>query len=134
MNDIDRGYIAGLIDGEGSISLTRNHENEFRYPAVSVSSTTIELMNYLKDKCQGHISTKKKYKENHTQSYAWSLRGDKAIELLREIKEYLRVPQKVYRANLIVNRYKEVTPRNGRYSDDLLKQKQEFEKQFFEFE
>jgi hypothetical protein len=32
-------YIAGLIDGEGTVTLTRKHANENRQLAISISST-----------------------------------------------------------------------------------------------
>jgi hypothetical protein len=35
----DAAYIAGLIDGEGTIALTRRHRNENRQLEISVSST-----------------------------------------------------------------------------------------------
>lgn len=35
----EAAYIAGVIDGEGTISLTRKHRGEFRQLAVSISST-----------------------------------------------------------------------------------------------
>lgn len=42
-------YTAGIIDGEGTITLTKIHSsNEFRYPVVSVSSTTYSFLEYLK--------------------------------------------------------------------------------------
>lgn len=35
----DAAYIAGLIDGEGTVALARKHANENRQLAVSISST-----------------------------------------------------------------------------------------------
>ena len=36
---IDAAYIAGLIDGEGTITLTRLHRNQNRQLVVSISNT-----------------------------------------------------------------------------------------------
>jgi hypothetical protein len=51
--------------------------------------------------------------------------------MLERISPYLRVPEKVSRANLILTRYKAVTPRNGKYSEVQRGSKLEFEYSFF---
>jgi len=124
-------YVAGIIDGEGSISLTRNHNcKEFRYPSIHVPSTSYELMDLLKKEFGGWICTKKLYKENHKQSWSWSLSYNNAIQFLEKIHKYLVIKEKRRRANLIIQRYKEVTPRNGQYTPELYKAKKAFEKEF----
>ncbi|MDQ0157596.1 hypothetical protein [Robertmurraya andreesenii] len=35
MKEWEAAYLAGIIDGEGSITLTKNHKNEFRRPCIS---------------------------------------------------------------------------------------------------
>ncbi|MGI8385235.1 LAGLIDADG family homing endonuclease [Robertmurraya sp. P23] len=44
MKEWEASYIAGIIDGEGSITLTRMHKGEFRRPCISISSTDRELL------------------------------------------------------------------------------------------
>jgi len=39
ISKIDAAYIAGLIDGEGTITLSRKHKNENRQLVVSISNT-----------------------------------------------------------------------------------------------
>lgn len=58
----EAAYIAGIIDGEGSISLTRMHENEHRRPCISIASTDIELLGYIQSLSGGVINNKKNYK------------------------------------------------------------------------
>lgn len=133
LTELQKGYIAGIIDGQGSICLTQQHKNEHRTPVITVASTTYEILEYLKENIGGSISKKKTYQEHHKQSWQWSIKTNLVIELLKEIKDYLLVPEKKYRADLIVNEYKKVTPRNGRYSEEKLKAKLEFERKFFDF-
>lgn len=128
-----KGYLAGIIDGEGSICLTKQHANQHRSPEITVTSTTYEMLEYMKELCGGSISHKKIYAEHHKEAWKWGIKGDKAIEFLTQIKDYLLVPEKKYRADLIVNEYKAVTPRNGRYNEETLAKKLDFEKRFFEF-
>jgi hypothetical protein len=132
MTDLEKGYVAGLIDGEGTVTLLKDRADaKFKYPVVEMTSTTYALVERMKEICGGTISNQKVYKENYKQSYKWCIRGDKAIILLTEIKNYLLEPNKNYRANLIVNEYKTVTPRNGKYSEEMLEKKLDFEKRFF---
>lgn len=41
---MEKYYIAGIIDGEGSIMLQRFHKGEYPSPCVSIASTNIELL------------------------------------------------------------------------------------------
>lgn len=47
----DAAYIAGLIDGEGTVTLTRKHLNENHQLAVSISisNTDLSLLHYVRD-------------------------------------------------------------------------------------
>jgi hypothetical protein len=125
-------YVAGLIDGEGTITLSRNNRCDvFRTPVVSMTSTTRELVDVVHSEYGGSVRTHKTYRTRHSDSYIWSVRHDRALAMLRRIAPYLRVPEKVHRAQLILDRYKVVTPRNGKYSDQLTCDKLEFEHLFF---
>ena len=42
-------YIAGLIDGEGTITLSRLHVREQRRLVVSIANTQIELLNFVRE-------------------------------------------------------------------------------------
>ncbi|TCO71098.1 LAGLIDADG family homing endonuclease [Chromatocurvus halotolerans] len=63
----DAAYIAGLIDGEGTVALARKHANENRQLAVSISSTEHVLVDYvLKRTGVGKITNKRRSKQHHT--------------------------------------------------------------------
>lgn len=47
------------------------------------------------------------------------------------ILPYMKEPEKIKRAQLIVNEYKQLTPRNGKYSKEQLSKKLNFEERFF---
>ena len=132
MTEIEKSYIAGIIDGEGSIMLQKFHNNQFPAPYVSIPSTTLELLEWIQVAVgKGSIKATKNYNlDRHKNSYTYFLKYDAAIELLKSVYPYLVIYSKKKRANLIITRYKEVTPRNGRYSEDLLKEKNDFYKEF----
>jgi hypothetical protein len=116
----------------GSIMLTKFHKNQFPSPCITVSSTSLELLEWVKAKSGlGSIKSKKNYNPiSHKDSYTYIVRYDKAISLLKEIEPYLIIEQKKHRAQMILNEYKKLTPRNGKYSEELLKQKEEFLNRF----
>lgn len=132
MTEIDKAYIAGIIDGEGSIMLQRFHSNEFPVPCVSISSTSLELLNWIKKTIEkGLIISKKNYNpEVHKDCYSYVLRRNDAIYLIKEIYSYLIIETKRNRAELILKNYKALTPRNGRYSLEMLIAKEDFYNEF----
>lgn len=127
MTEIEKAYIAGIIDGEGSIMLQRFHTNQYPAPCVSIASTTIELLTWLKDTIgYGVIIKKKNYNpEKHKLSYSFVIKQNNAIKLLEDIYPYLIVESKRKRAEMIITQYKSLTPRNGRYTDEQLAKKRE---------
>ncbi|WP_346884969.1 hypothetical protein [Clostridium sp. UBA4395] len=132
MTEIKKAYIAGIIDGEGSIMLQRFHTNQYPAPCVSIASTTIELLTWLKDTIgYGVIIKKKNYKpEKHKLSYSFVIKQNNAIKLLEDIYPYLIIESKRKRAEMIITQYKALTPRNGRYTDEQLAKKEMFYEEF----
>ncbi|MEK3992027.1 LAGLIDADG family homing endonuclease [Robertmurraya sp. FSL R5-0851] len=133
MKEWEASYIAGIIDGEGSISLTRMHKGEFRRPCISISSTDKELLIYIKSLTDGVINNKKNYNpKRHKDSYTLTIKKkEKVFEVLEKTHPYLRVNKKRARAIWILKFYDKVSRRNGKYSPTLLKQKLQFEEEFF---
>ncbi|QIZ10519.1 hypothetical protein HFZ78_30510 [Priestia megaterium] len=133
MESWEAAYIAGIIDGEGSITLTRMHENENRRPCITVASTDKELLVYLRSLTDGTINSKKNYNpERHKDSYTLSIKKkDSVVTLFKKISPYLRVDKKRKRALWILENYEKVTPQNGKYNSLLLTKKIAFEDNFF---
>lgn len=132
MKDTEKAYIAGIIDGEGSIILQRFHSNEHPAPCVSIASTSMELLIWVKKVVgTGVIVSKKNYQPDiHKDCFSYVLKSNAALSLLEDIAPYLIIDTKVKRAKLILERYKVLTPRNGRYSDELLEMKKLFYDEF----
>jgi hypothetical protein len=126
-------YTAGLFDGEGTVAFSRQRVTAFRAPMVSIPSCTFALVKFLKQTYGGNISTKRTYKTGHQKSYVWALRYDAALKFLAAILPHLKEPEKIRRAKMLVEEYKGLTLRNGRYSPQQLKLKRQFEKRFFRY-
>lgn len=122
MDKTELAYVAGIIDGEGTITLSRRRKNELPSPYICVSSTNREVLEWLKTRLGGTICSKKRYRENHKQSYIWYIRlATKCLTLLNEIEPFLII--KKQQALLLLNNYKNCTPRNGKYSKEVLAEK-----------
>ena len=132
MTEIEKAYIAGIIDGEGSIMLQKFHANEYPSPCVSIASTTLILLTWIKNTVgNGKIINKKNYNpEKHQNCYSYIVKYNDAIKLIEAVSPYLIIPSKKNRAQLILTKYYLVTPRNGRYSEEMLKAKIDFYNEF----
>jgi len=124
LDEIEKAYIAGLMDGEGTVTLSRKHSNETASPEVSIANNNLQLLVWVRDVVgAGRITSKRKNRPHHAQSFTWSIRDNKAICFLNEIRDYLIV--KKQQAELITRKYKVYTPRNGKYTPDILRRKLE---------
>ena len=120
-------YIAGLIDGEGTITLSRKHKNENRQLAVSISNTEIQLLDYvLAQLGTGKITNKKTSQSHHTPSFTYAVYNRQALNLLEQIYQYL-LTYKKRRAELILKDYIRLTPRNGKYTQQMKLDRERFE-------
>ncbi len=77
----------------------------------------------------GCITTKRTYSQRHTQSFAYKVTNRQALDLLSQIAPYLKTYRAV-RAQMAIERYLAVTPRNGKYPQKLCRMKDEFEREF----
>jgi len=127
-------YMAGLMDGEGTIGIARNNATVlFKSPYISVSSTTMAIHMWLQNNFGGHTSVQKTYKENHKQAWSWKLKNLPQIyDLLEGILPYMLEPDKRRRAELILWEYPQVTKRNGKYTPEERRVKEYFEERFFD--
>jgi hypothetical protein len=121
LDEVEKAYLAGIVDGEGTVSLMKHHRNETPAPLVAVANNNLQLLRWIKDKIGGVIVSKKKRLPHHRNSYTWSIRQDRAIRFLDEIKFYLIV--KKQQAELITTVYKSVTHRAGKYTPKMLAKK-----------
>ncbi len=125
-------YIAGLIDGEGTITLTRKHRNENRQLAVTISNTERKLLDYVKNTVEaGKITRKRITQRQHTASFTYAVYNRQAHALLEQIAPFLR-SYKALRCRIILQDYLRLTPRNGKYSRELLDQRREFEERLLQ--
>lgn len=130
LSDTDAAYIAGLVDGEGTVTLTRKHRGENRQLAVTIASCERALLEFVATAAgAGKITGKRVTKSAHSPSFAYAIYNRQALDLIRQIQPYLRT-YKAERCRLALDRYLSLTPRNGKYSEVLLQQRNRFETRF----
>lgn len=93
---VQLAYLAGIVDGEGHISISRQKSLHCRKgyvhrPVVSISNTQLKLMNRLQAWFGGHIKTHKLREfMNFKPVYEWNVWSvDEQIDILQNILPYL---------------------------------------------
>ena len=122
-------YLAGLIDGEGTVTLTRMHPRENQRLVVSISNNDVTLLLFVKTAIgAGKITTKRTYSERHARSFTYQISSRQALDVLRQVAPLLKT-YKAKRAKLALADYLRLTPRNGHYTPALAASRREFERQ-----
>ena len=128
----DAAYLGGLIDGEGTISLTRRHAGERRQLVVSISSTESCILDWvLTTLGAGKITRKRVVSSRHAPGLTYSISNRQALSVLAQVVPYLR-SYKRRRAQLVLERYLILTPRNGKYTDAASRARDAFERDFLQ--
>ena len=87
LTDFEKGYLAGIIDGEGSFTFWINRQNVGK---LTVVNTSKELIDWLQSKFGGNVCKKVKH-DGHKQTYAWSVGLEKAAWIARQLDGLLIV-------------------------------------------
>ncbi len=130
LGDTEAAYAAGILDGEGSIQFTRNRKVRLPSPTVSICSTDRELLEWFRSRIGGTIIRKRTYRPHHSPSFDWKLTDRKALQFLAIVRPFLVIKRKIVRCDLLLSDYLACTPRNGRYTPELLVRKQELIERF----
>ena len=127
----EAAYIAALIDGEGTITLTRHNNSEYRRLEVGISNTELKLIKWVKDLLgSGQIKFKRAHNKKCKICYTYRICNRQAFNVLIQILPYLQT-YKRERAKLILKNYIRLTPRNGKYSSKIFNQRKKFIEAFF---
>lgn len=127
----EAAYIAGIIDGEGTITLSRLHRHQNRRAVVSISSTELPLLRYIRSIVgAGRITSKVTARDHHSPSFTYVISSRQALALLEQVSKHLRT-YKAQRCELLLQEYVLVTPRNGHYTADKWVERKRFEERFF---
>lgn len=91
LSQADAAYLAGIVDGEGSVMLT-SRKNGGLNIALVVANTDLQLLTWILSTCAiGHIYRRTRESATHRTSYAWRCFSDSAVGLIRQLQPYLRI-------------------------------------------
>ena len=87
------GYLAGLIDGEGCVSLhgRRDPVRGYCTAALQVSNTDLELLDWLHRSLGGTIYQRRDGRPTRKVCATWGIFATGAREILQAVRPYLRV-------------------------------------------
>ena len=88
-------YLAGIIDGEGTIGVYKLAQGRrFDYfQQISVGNTEVLLIYWLVDNFGGRIPKIRKGKGNRKDSYVWALYGSNSYKLIKKVMSHLLLKQ-----------------------------------------
>ena len=127
-------YVAGFLDADGMVSMEKSlnrHLEHQRFATVMFANADRGILEEIQERWGGHIVARKAQKENHNTSYILKLTQDFALILLRDVMPHMRHQKKKQRALLLLERFKQCTPRNGKYTPILIEQKMSLIEDFF---
>lgn len=131
LTDVEAAYVAGLIDGEGTITLGRRHRNERRQLVVNIANTERCLLDFVLERVgAGKITAKMTVDPRHTPSWVYCVSNRQALTVLKQLIPHLR-SYKSGRAQVLLDRYRTAVPRNGKYNAARETLRQEMEDAFF---
>ena len=81
----EKGYLAGLIDGEGCIHFDRKGNRVF----LKIANTDKKMIDWLRGRLGGGITDRPGSGENAKHVYEWCVSTWAAIEILKKIINYL---------------------------------------------
>ncbi len=130
-------YVSAFLDTDGSICLTRSTKNCEPSLQISFHNSYIELIDALKNfiynetGIKGSVSTKKKIKLNHLDSYDLKYFGARRVLTL---SKYLNLIHPVKSKKLaLAKKLVSLTPRNGKYTSKILDERAILINQFHDY-
>lgn len=99
-------YLAGIIDGEGCITLNCvSAKRAFPRPVLDVTSCDKELTDWLHDTFGGTVRERKPKNPRHSTAYVWRLNQNAMLSLLPEVIPYMRIIRKIEKAQFLVDHW-----------------------------
>ena len=115
MQDTEYAYIAGFIDGEGSIGLRTSHSSDGRTPSyvarLRITNTNPDVLNWIHIATGIGLRTVKPNSNNNYQVYEWYVAGLQMKSLLEGILPFLKV--KKLQAETLLKFLETVQPKEG---------------------
>lgn len=93
-------YLAGLLDGEGSITMLRPGPRRARRPQVAIGMTTPAPVEAAKAALGGFVRVQPRQRPNQDMHY-WQISGGPALDALHALHPYLVIARRVALAEML---------------------------------
>ena len=94
ISNVTKGYLAGIVDGEGYIFIVFSKSTQNYLCGVYIKNTDKELLDLFAKYFGGNVTFHKRSKPNHKDTYQWVCFGNKAAKLCKQILPYLIIKRK----------------------------------------
>jgi len=88
-------YMAGLLDGEGSVGYWSDGKNKPRRFVMQIRMTAKDLIAEVRETFGGSIGYEPQSNPNHNDTWVWRLKGKRALALFDALEPSLRVKKRV---------------------------------------
>jgi len=103
---VDAAYLAGIVDGEGSIVELKRKDGSVKGHRLMVANTDLGLLNWCVDITGvGNLSLQHKQHVYYKDCYSWRVTGIKARSIMWQLLPYLKI--KLDKAMKATNMYAE---------------------------
>jgi hypothetical protein len=119
LNETEKAYLAGIIDGEGCVGLGVRLK-KYITPTLQITNTDERLMLWLVEHCGGKVYPRlAEGRPTRKPSWLWSVAGQKARTVIETAQPYLVL--KAAQAEIVLRAYAKNGRRPGRDSLGRLK-------------
>lgn len=90
MNDINLGWLAGILEGEGSFTWgSKKERNVYGVPCVKVGSTDLDIIERIQSLLGGNIRIDKRTKDWYKDQYRLQWQGERAVEIMKLVSPHM---------------------------------------------
>ena len=95
MKKDDLIYLAGIVDGEGCVSVSYGTKAGHQRIRLTISNTDRNLIDWLTSRIGGCVSTyHNNNRGNRKVAYHWQVYSDRAFKLLTELLPYIKLKKR----------------------------------------
>lgn len=131
LSGYNAAWLAGYLDADGCISLSKKQKNGCRTPEIRLNSCDKQLLERVQELIGGHISCTRPEVNRLPQWQIRLLGSNRIISILEHVFPFMRRGVKIARAKILIREWEDCTPRDGKYTPEALDRKLELQERFF---
>jgi hypothetical protein len=112
LDEQEKAYLAGIVDGEGSIFVGKTYKR-LNTMMVNVSNTDPRLHMWLKNHVGGSVTEEKRRFPNRRKVWLWQISSNKAADMLEQIFPYLVIKKDQAETAIAFQKLKQNANRRG---------------------